>query len=87
MASFKSSNHSALEFSERLLEIEPEIMSIRIPEEIKQRFASRTASHVPAMKMMAEIADKALVTTVRWAKKVPGKEFNVVWKLMHDGTL
>ncbi|XP_033630941.1 steroid hormone receptor ERR2-like [Asterias rubens] len=67
----------ALEFSERLLEIEPEVLKITIPEEViqKRKLAGGKIlpqDLAPAMKLMAEMADRALITTVRWAKQVPG---------------
>ncbi|XP_038066721.1 steroid hormone receptor ERR1-like [Patiria miniata] len=71
----KRKHKLALEFSERLLEIEPEVLRVHVPDDMKTCFNSGSrdkTKQVPGMMIMADLADRALITTVRWAKKIPG---------------
>ncbi|XP_022084983.1 uncharacterized protein LOC110976207 [Acanthaster planci] len=62
----------ALEFSKRLLEIEPEALKISVADDLKACFCSGDKTkYVTGMQILAELADRALLTTVRWAKKIP----------------
>ena len=75
---FLSWPHTACDFSTRLLDIEPEVLKITMPEELVEWYRLHGADSTEVtpkagMIIMAELADRALINTVQWAKKVPGK--------------
>ncbi|XP_038066720.1 steroid hormone receptor ERR1-like [Patiria miniata] len=66
------------EFCKRLLEIEPGVLQMSLPDgewgcsDPTTEGTRRTPTQRIWMERMAEVADRALTTTVQWAKKVPG---------------
>ena len=63
------------DFCSKLLEIEPEVLTMALPEGDWTESAGNGRPPIQKiwMERMAEVADRALTTTVQWAKKVPGK--------------
>ncbi|XP_033630940.1 estrogen-related receptor gamma-like [Asterias rubens] len=75
----RKKNQHPCDFSTRLLDIEPEVLKITMPEELVEWYRLHGADSTEVtpkagMIIMAELADRALINTVQWAKKVPGFE-------------